>query len=220
VALAIQWQAVLNFLGAYLISSEQPRSADLILVLAGDFWGPRVVKGADLAVQGYAPLALMSGTPYQGRMDGELAIEFLVKKGYPPRLFESFGHNSRSTIEEAMVLRPELARRGVKRVLLVTTAYHSRRAGIVFRLFCPGIQFIAIPAPDPQYHPDDWWKDPSSRKLFYSEWSKILATVLIVYPKYLLERAVGKRPTSLLISAAWQQERCGSIPTTHTIKAE
>jgi uncharacterized SAM-binding protein YcdF (DUF218 family) len=179
----IRWQSTLNCLGGFLVSAQNPRSADLILVLAGDFWGPRVLKGADLALQGYAPVALMSGTPYQGRPDGELAIEFLVQKGYPKRLFQSFAHNSRSTIEEALALRPELARRGVTRVLLVTTAYHSRRAAIVFTLFCPGIQFIAIAAPD-AYQPNRWWRDPGSKRLFYSEWSKILGTVLVAYPKY------------------------------------
>ena len=189
--LSIRWQATLNYLGHYLISSQAPQSADLILVLAGDFWGPRVVKGADLALQGYAPLALISGTPYQGRMDGELAIEFLTKQGYPASLFQSFGHDARSTIEEAMVLRPELARRGAKRVLLVTTACRSRRASLVFRLFCPGIQFIAVPAPDRHYHPDGWWKDPASRRVFFSESGKILGTVLVVYPKYLLGKVIG-----------------------------
>jgi hypothetical protein len=149
------------------------------------------LKGADLALQGYAPVALMSGTPYQGRPDGELAIEFLAQKGYPTRLFQSFAHNSRSTIEEAIALRPELARRGVTRVLLVTTAYHSQRAAIVFRLFCPGIQFIAIPAPD-SYRPNSWWRDAESKRLFYSEWRKILGTVLVVYPKYQFKRVVGQ----------------------------
>lgn len=183
VVLLIRWQATLNGLGGYLVASQPPQSADLILVLAGDFWGPRAAKGADLAVQGYAPLVLMSGTPYEGRPDGELAIEFLTKRGYPKRIFQSFSHNAHSTIEEAILLRPELARRGVKRVLLVTSAYHSRRAEIVFRLFCPGIQFISIPAPDLHYHAVDWWKDSNSRTLFFSEWKKILGTILIAYPK-------------------------------------
>jgi len=189
--LLIRWQATLNCLGAFLVSSQRPQSADLILVLAGDFWGPRVVKGADLAMQGYAPLVLMSSTPYQGRPDGELAIEFLIKQGYPARLFQYYNHDARSTIEEAIALRPELARRGVRRVLLVTTAYHSRRAGMVFRLFCPGIRFITIPAPD-SYHPDAWWKDPHSERLFRSEWSKILGTLLVAYPKYLGEKIIWK----------------------------
>ncbi len=174
-------------LGRYLVSAQSPQPADLILVLGGDFWGPRVVKGADLGMQHYAPLVLISGPPYKGRPEGEFAIDFLVAHGYPRRLFQSFGHHAPSTIGEAMALRPELLRRGVKRVLLVTSNYHSRRAAIVFWLFCPGIRFIAISAPDFLYHPDEWWKDPSSRKLFFSEWSKILGTLFIEYPKYLIE---------------------------------
>jgi len=191
-----RWEAILSYLGDYLVAVEDPKPADLILVLAGDFWGPRVLKGADLAVQGYAPLALFSGTPYQGRMDGEMAIEFLAKRGYPTRSFQSFGHHSTSTIAEAMVLRPELTRRKVKRVLLVTSSYHSRRASMVFRLFCPGIDFIAIPAPDPQYRPRDWWKDASSRRFFFAEWSKIIGTLVFVYPMYRFQSMIGYRRAS------------------------
>jgi uncharacterized SAM-binding protein YcdF (DUF218 family) len=146
-----------------------------------------VLKGADLGVQHYAPLVLISGPPYKGRPEGEFAIEFLVAHGYPRQLFQSFGHHAPSTIGEAIALRPELLRRGVKRVLLVTSSYHSRRAAIVYWLFCPGIKFIAIAAPDAHYHSEEWWKDASSRKLFYSEWSKILGTLLLEYPKYLVE---------------------------------
>jgi uncharacterized SAM-binding protein YcdF (DUF218 family) len=185
--LLIGWKASLAYLGDRLVSRESPRSADLILVLGGDFWGPRVLKGADLGMQNYAPLVLISGPPYHGRPQGQLAIDFLTARGYPRRLFQSFGHHARSTIEEAIALRPELSRRGVKRVLLVTSAYHSRRASIVFRLFCPGIQFITIGAPADEYHPDDWWEAARSRRLFFSEWTKILGTVLWEYPKNRLE---------------------------------
>jgi uncharacterized SAM-binding protein YcdF (DUF218 family) len=190
--LLANWKATLSYLGGCLVSPQAPQSADLILVLGGNFWGQRVVTGADLGKQGYAPLVLISGVPYQGRPEGEAAIDFLVAQGYPKRLFQSFGHHAPSTIGEAIALRPELIRRGVKRVLLVTSSYHSRRAAIVFWLFCPGIQFITISAPDFLYHPDGWWEDASSRKLFFSEWSKLFGTILIEYPKYLVERLFHK----------------------------
>ncbi len=51
----IRWQTTLSFLGGYLVYSEPPQSADIILVLAGDFYGSRVLKAAELAKQGYAP---------------------------------------------------------------------------------------------------------------------------------------------------------------------
>lgn len=187
VLLLVGWKTALSYLGNSLVSGQSPQSADLILVLGGDFWGARVLKGADLVMQHYAPLVLISGPPYDGRPEGEFAIAFLTARGYPRRLFQSFGHHAPSTIGEAIALRPELARRGVKRVLLVTSAYHSRRASIVYWLFCPGIQFITIGAPGDRYHPDDWWEDASSKKLFFSEWSKILGTVFFEYPKNVVE---------------------------------
>jgi len=189
---ALRWQAVLTSLGAFLIDSQPPQHADLIVVLGGDFWGPRVLVGAELARYGYAPTVLLSGPPYSGRPQGELSIEFLVQKGYPRQVFQVFANQAHSTIAEANDLRRELSRRQVKRVLLVTSSYHSRRAAIVLTLFCPGVRFISIPAPDSHYHVAEWWNDESSHKLFFSEWSKILGSVLVAYPVYVVSRAFGR----------------------------
>ena len=146
-------------------------------------------KAADLALEGYAPLVLISGPPYGSadRPEGEFAVEYLVSHGYPKQLFAVFGHHAPSTIDEAIALGPELRRRQVKRVILVTSAYHSRRANIVMHLFCDSrIQVISVPAPDPQYNADLWWDDPESRKKFFSEWRKIAGSVFWVYPAYCL----------------------------------
>lgn len=183
----ISWKTIRRDLGEFLVCRQTPQPADLVLVLAGDFYGARVVKGAELAMQGYAPLVLISSTPYGDRTEGLQAIDYFAARGYPRRLFATFEHHATSTIDEALALRPELARRHVKRVLLVTSAYHSRRASIVFGLFCPGIRFITIGASDQHYHPRDWWEDASSRRLFFVEWGKILGTVFFEYPKYLAE---------------------------------
>jgi len=181
----VRWEATLAALGSFLVCSETPQAADLILVLGGDFYGPRILTAAELALQGYAPRVLISGPPYRGqpaeqaRPEGEFAIAFLARQGYRTDSIESFGHTARSTIEEALALRPELARRGVKRVLLVTSAHHSRRALIVFQMLCSGVHFVSVPAPDPFYHADQWWRDESSRRLFVSEWSKIAASIFV-----------------------------------------
>jgi len=184
--LLIRWQAVLFFLGRFLVVSEQPEQADLILVLGGDFWGPRVIKGAELGTSGYAPTVLVSSPPYAGRPEGELAVEFLVKKGFRREMFSILPHNAASTIAEALVLRPELSRRKARQVILVTSNYHSRRALLVFDLFCPGVRFISAPAE--QFDPHGWWEKQAARELVFSEWTKILGTVLIAYPRYLVSR--------------------------------
>jgi uncharacterized SAM-binding protein YcdF (DUF218 family) len=192
VAATVAWRTTLVYIGASIIDSQAPTPADLILVLGGDFYGPRVLKAADLVTQGYAPLVLISGPPYQGRPEGEFAINFLANKGYRPGLFSVLAHNARSTIEEAIAVCPELRRRQVKHVILVTSSYHSRRAEIVFRLFCPGIRFTSVPGPDLHYDPEHWWADVSSRDLFLSEWSKIFGSVLFVYPEYRLSQLANR----------------------------
>jgi uncharacterized SAM-binding protein YcdF (DUF218 family) len=185
----IRWKSCLSSLGTFLVDSQPPQSADIIVVLGGDFWGPRVIKGAELAKEGYAPLVLFSGPLYRGRPEGELAITFLVQRGYPAKLFAVFPNAAKSTNEEARALRGELTRRGARRVILVTSSYHSRRAALVLHLVCPGIVFISVPAPDPHYHAENWWNKGDSRRLFVSEWTKILWSMLIRPEEILLVEA-------------------------------
>jgi len=181
------WQyypVVLVRLGEFLVKADKPEPSDAILVLAGDFFGPRVLKGADLGVQGFAPRVIISGTGYGNRGESEQAIQFLVQKGYPKTLFFGLPHQAKSTIEEAIALAPQLQRLGIHRAILVTRASHSRRAALVFRLFCPNVRFRSAPAED-EFQAKNWWMDPLSKERFYQEWLKILGTVLWKYPEFL-----------------------------------
>jgi uncharacterized SAM-binding protein YcdF (DUF218 family) len=180
---------VLSRLGEFLVEADTPQPSDAILVLGGDFFGPRVLKGADLGVQGFAPRVLISGTGYGTRGESEQAIQFLAQKGYPKTLFLGLPHQAKSTIEEAIALAPRLQRLGIHRAILVTRASHSRRAGIVFRLFCPNVRFSSTPAGD-DFRAKNWWTDPGSKERFYQEWLKILGTVFWKYPEFLAGRRV------------------------------
>ena len=164
--------------GEYLAKYDTPKQADAILVLGGDFWGARVLKGAELGRQGFAHKVLISGPPYQNRPESELAIEFLVQRGYRKDLFTGIPLQAKSTIEEAIEVGPVLKAMGLRNVILVTRASHSRRASLVFRLFCPGIQFQSVPAGD-EFQLDRWWTDAPTEAIVRSEWWKIAGTVLI-----------------------------------------
>jgi uncharacterized SAM-binding protein YcdF (DUF218 family) len=190
---AIFYPPVLTWLARFLTLSQPPQRADLVLVLGGDFWGPRALIGASLAADGYAEKVLISGPLYSGQPESELSIRFLVEKGFRRDLFISFPNTTRSTIEEGIAVCPELNRLGAKSVLIVTSAYHSRRANLVLRLFCPAIRFRSVAAPDGQFQAENWWKTPRYRVLFFSEWEKILATIFWEYPRHiptLLWRAI------------------------------
>ncbi len=179
---------ILDLPGEFLVKSDRLERCDAVLVLGGDFLGPRVLKGAELGATGYAPKVLISGPPYADRRESDDAIEFLVKRGYPRALFTGLPNEAKSTIEEAIALAPQLERLGVHNAILVTRASHSRRASIVFWLFCPKVRFRSVPAVEEVFKTHQWWTDPVSKERVTQEWSKILGTVLWRYPLFLVGR--------------------------------
>ena len=122
--------AILAALGSYLIKSEPPQKADIALVLAGDGEGYRILKAAQLVRQGYVPDVLVSGpSGMYGQYECDLAIPFAVKAGYPESYFMHFENEARSTQEEARDAVTRLRQLGMHKVLVVTSDYHTRRAG-------------------------------------------------------------------------------------------
>ncbi len=168
---------VLAALGAYLVRDEPPVKADMVLVLGGDFYGNRILKAADLVRRGYAPKVLVSGAPgIYGYNECDLAIPFAEKAGYPASYFLHFEHNATSTKEEADAVTAELRRLGAKRVLLVTSDFHTHRAGKIFRAAAPDLTFYVVSAPDAHFTAGGWWRDREGRKTFFlTEWTKTVS---------------------------------------------
>ena len=164
-----------------LIHEEHPVKADIAVVLAGDPWGARIKKGGDLVREGYVPAALVSGSigAYEQR-DCDLAIAFAVRHGYEAAWFVPFFTLARSTQEEATDIVPELVRRQVRSVLLVTSEYHTGRAYRIYRetirKLGAQIEVHPVGAPDPDFHADSWWRSREGQKITFTEWTKTIAT--------------------------------------------
>lgn len=167
---------ILRALGAYLVSAGPPQKSDIIVVLAGDEFGHRILKGAELVREGYAPKALVSGPAGNyGLHESDLAIPFAMKAGYPESYFVAFPNDSRSTVEEARAIVPGLRRMGARDILLVTSDYHTRRAGNIFRREAPDLRFHVVAAPAEFFTPEGWWKTREGRKTFALEWMKTIS---------------------------------------------
>jgi uncharacterized SAM-binding protein YcdF (DUF218 family) len=163
-------------LGRFLVESQAPVRADLAVVLAGDAYGNRILKAAELVKQGYVPKVLVSGPECcYGSQESDLAIAFAVKHGYPRDWFIPLPHSAHSTDEESRVIRAELARRKVQRFLLVTSDFHTRRATRVYRRLVPAESFRSIAAPDRDFTPEGWWHTREGRKQFFIEGLKTVA---------------------------------------------
>jgi uncharacterized SAM-binding protein YcdF (DUF218 family) len=167
---------ILGALGAYLVQADPPQKADAALVLAGDGWGNRILTAAQLARDGYVPKVLVSGPDgAYGNHECDLAIPFAVKHGYPASYFLHVEHQGRSTLLEAKAVLIEIRRMGIKKLMVVTSDFHTRRSGFIFRKLAPDLKILVVAAPDENFTANGWWHSREGQKTFLLEWQKTLA---------------------------------------------
>ena len=169
----------MGWMGASLVDSERPRHADIIVVLAGDTFGHRILRAAELVKDGYASKVLVSGPAgLYGQHESDLAIPFAVKHGYPLASFIPVPHNAHSTEEEAQALLPEIEKFHARTVIVVTSDYHTRRALRVLHAQWPGIEIHMVAAADEFFSPYGWWHTREGRKTFFLEWTKTFTSLV------------------------------------------
>jgi uncharacterized SAM-binding protein YcdF (DUF218 family) len=174
--LALAHQVWLRAAGGFLVRGQDPFHADMIVALAGDDHGNRIIGAAQLVKEGYAPKVLVSGPECcYGHRDSDLAIALAIRRGYPAEWFVPFPIRSTSTAGEAREILPELGRRHVGRFIVVTSNYHTRRAGNIFGQLTPRERFRVVAAPDWAFQPDNWWRSREGQKQCFLEWTKTLA---------------------------------------------
>lgn len=165
-----------------LVEDDGPVKSDFAVVLAGDAYGYRMQKAASLVREGYVPRILVSGPVYYGIHECDLAIDYAVSQGNPKEWFVPLPHSAHSTREESGVVLDELRRRSAHSFLLVTSNYHTARAGRLLRAALRdsggGLSMRVIPSPDPYFEPDTWWTNREGQKTLFFEWSKSVAGAL------------------------------------------
>lgn len=162
--------------GEFLVRGEPPQKAEVAVVLAGDWFGHRIMKALELTRQGYASRVLVDSPrgPYD-TTEAELAIGFAVRRGASRELLEPLPMQTRSTMAEAQVVDQELRRRNLTRALIVTSNYHTRRTRSIFRYFgSPEVQYTVVAAPDEDFSPDAWWRTRDGQKIVFLEYVKLL----------------------------------------------
>ena len=163
-------------MGRYLVEADAPVKAGIAVVLAGDGYGRRIIKGGELVKKGFVPKVLVSGPPGNyGVNECDLAIPYVVKQGYPEKWFIHFPVEAYSTRDEAKAVVAELRKRKIKKFLLVTSDFHTRRAGSIFRQSAGDLEFRVVAAEDEFFRADNWWKTRQGQKVFAQEWMKTFA---------------------------------------------
>jgi uncharacterized SAM-binding protein YcdF (DUF218 family) len=169
---------ILAVLGRALVEDDGIEKADCILVPGGDSVGTRIVRAAQLARAGYAPYVFVDGPAGLMGHESDATIRYATLRGFPAALFKPvwLPQGLDSTSEEMkFVANGVLKQSNVKTVLLVTSNFHTRRAARFLRKAAPWLKVIAVPAPDPYFQSDAWWKTRNGKKTFLFEWTKTIS---------------------------------------------
>ena len=134
----------------FLCVDSGPVNADVIVVLGGGSH-ERPGRAAELFKEHTAPRIIISGLG-----DYEINRRLLIEAGVPSDVIE-MENLSRTTKENAqftiqLLHKPDSL--PAKRVIIVTSWYHSRRALACFRHYAPDIQFYSRPSYFASAHAD------------------------------------------------------------------
>jgi hypothetical protein len=154
---------------------DDPQESDAIVVLAGET-NLRPKRGLELLRQGIAPRMWIDVVNSDEFFDQSLVS---VAQKYAAGLPEGdrvkvCAIDGLSTAAETMDVRRCLQSAGIHRVLIVTSAFHSRRALIIFKHRLPEYEFSVAAANDPKQFGTAWWTTREWAKTTFEEWTKLV----------------------------------------------
>lgn len=186
-AIACATAAFLPFAGRYLVREDPLVHADAIFVLDGAR-AERWMEALDLYKAGYAPVIVLS----PGRMEeaevvlkargirypnnASLARDAMVQMGVNSSAIILPEVSVDNTGQEAEMLRGLAATRGWRSVLMITSKYHSRRAGFAFRseFRSSGISISVRTTRYDVSDPAHWWRHRPDIRYVVSELQKLV----------------------------------------------
>jgi len=154
-------------IGWWMDFSDAPVRSDAMVVLAGSNY-ERPLYAAGLYRRGYAPAVWLSRpfrAPEESRIEAlgvplfaeeEVNRSILVKSGVPASRIRLYGQGVLSTADEIRSFACAYDARG-KKVLVVTSRYHARRARLEFRRLVPAAEVRVTAPPGGDYR--HWWRD-------------------------------------------------------------
>jgi uncharacterized SAM-binding protein YcdF (DUF218 family) len=186
--LLLAFWSLLAWAGARWLVVEAPLArADAIVVLSGSStYVERAQKAAALFKEGRSPKIVLTNDNRQGGWSSveqrnpffyERATSVLTSEGVPQSVIEVIPQPVQSTRDEATLLRSYSNTRGLHSLIVVTSAYHSRRALHTFRTaFAMSNVAIGLEHPPTGLQtprPATWWLHPRGWLMVPNEYLKI-----------------------------------------------
>lgn len=171
---------IFRFVAESWVVEDTLDKADVLIVLSDDnFYADRATRAAELFREGKAPVVVASGRRLRPNAGiAELMEHDLVERGVPRDKILRFPHDADSTREEAEALEKLAKTRKWRKVIVVTSNYHTRRARYIFRhVFPQGIEIRVASARDGDFDPERWWEKRKSTKELMMEFAGMVVAV-------------------------------------------
>ena len=176
----------------YLIKEAPLDQADAIVVLGGSAtYKERAREAAQLLFAGRSQRILITNDNARGPWSSaeqrnlyfyERSLEELKIAGVPPQSIDVLLQPVASTYEEAELIRDYAQQHGLRSILIVTSAYHSRRAlwvfSRVFRDTGVRIGLVAVAPGGESPEPATWWLSVRGWRLVPTEYLKMIYYVI------------------------------------------
>jgi uncharacterized SAM-binding protein YcdF (DUF218 family) len=163
---------LLRLAGEFWVVDEPPETSDVIVVLSGDNYdAERAMRAASLFKSGMAPRVVATGRALRSyATTTDLMKRDLVEHGVPDSAIVPFTHKADDTRDEAAAVSEFVRSHGWKKILLVTSNYHTRRSQYIYEHVLPSSdQLLTVAAPDSNYDPNYWWRTRTGVKIFFHE---------------------------------------------------
>jgi len=175
---------ILTGIAGYLVIDDKLQPADVIFLLNGDF-NTRPFKAAELYKQGLAPVIVIAraeNTPVVdlGLLPNEtdISVGVMEKLGVPAGkiIVLPIPQGVTSTFDEAETLKQYIEGHQIQRIILVTSAFHTRRAWWIFNKTLSGLpvklEMAAVPYAD--FNQTNWWKNETGLITLCNEYVKLV----------------------------------------------
>lgn len=169
-------EPLLQAAGDFLAVSDAVTPVDAVIVIGGD-GVERIATSRQLLQDGYGQWLVISGGPYGGGLNSAVTMRHQALTSGVPAGRILVDDTSESTVDNAEGTARLMASHGLRTGVVLTSPYHTRRAGVVFsRVFRrTGLLARVLAVDDGHFRLERWWTRRSDRRLVVREYLKLAA---------------------------------------------
>lgn len=154
--------------------------ADAIVAVSGGDTTARTEEAIQLYQMGWAPKLIFSGAAQDksGPSNAEVMRRLALDSGVPESdiIIEEYGETTKQNAENTLSIFTE---NNISSVILVTSAYHQRRAGLEFSSRTAEVAVRNHPVASDNQWSAFWWATPMGWFLALGEFTKIIAFYVV-----------------------------------------